>query len=261
MTTAQESSRNRLRAWVTAAIAVLACTQVSAHRRDEYLQAARIAIEPARLDVELDLTPGIALAPSLIREIDRNHDGDVTGDEAGAFAVRVLGEISLEVDGRPMPLELAGRQFPTVSAMLRGEGTIQILVAISVPPLEAGGHRIRYRNDHHPEMAVYLANALAPRSERISVQAQRRSEDQRDIVIEYVLDGARASKPVWWSVPGLAAVLCMVGAVWFRANRYDACRLLGSSWRSHARTIHDPESAEGPRASSVSVHRGRRIRP
>ena len=33
---------------------------VSAHRRDEYLQAARLAIDPGRVQLELDLTPGIA---------------------------------------------------------------------------------------------------------------------------------------------------------------------------------------------------------
>ena len=87
-------------------MALLACTHASAHRRDEYLQAARIAIEPTRVDIELDLTPGIALAPSVLGEIDRDHDGNVATAEANAYAARVLGEIRLEVDGRPMPLEL-----------------------------------------------------------------------------------------------------------------------------------------------------------
>jgi hypothetical protein len=34
----------------------------SAHRRDEYLQAARIAVGPDRVRIELDLTPGMAVA-------------------------------------------------------------------------------------------------------------------------------------------------------------------------------------------------------
>jgi hypothetical protein len=218
MTTAQRSSRSNTLAWLTAAIAVLACTQVSAHRRDEYLQAARIAIEPARVDIELDLTPGIALAPSVLGEIDRDHDGSVAASEAVAYAARVLGEIRLEVDGRPMPLELVGHRFPTVSAMFKGEGTIQIRLAVAVPPLAPGGHRVLYRNDHRPEMAVYLANALAPASERVAVQAQRRSEDQRDIVIEYLLDGA-LMKRTWWFTPSLVAAMFIVATVWFRRAR------------------------------------------
>jgi hypothetical protein len=196
-------------------MAVLACTQVSAHRRDEYLQAARIAIEPARVDVELDLTPGIALAPNVLAEIDRDHDGNVAAAEANAYAARVLGEIRLEVDGRPMPLELVEQRFPTVSSMFKGEGTIQIRLAVAVPPLAAGGHRVLYRNDHRPEMAVYLANALVPANERVVVQAQRRSEDQRDIVIEYLLDAERVKK-TWWFGPSLAAALFMAATVWWR---------------------------------------------
>src|SRR6185436_12011538 len=128
--------------------------------------------------------------------------------EANAYAARVLGEIRLEVDGRPMPLELVEQRFPAVSATSKGEGTIQIRLAVAVPPLAAGGHRVLYRNDHRPDIAVYLANALVPANERVAVQAQRRSEDQRDIVIEYLLDGA-LMKRTWWFAPSLAAVLFM----------------------------------------------------
>ena len=202
-------------------MALLACTQASAHRRDEYLQAARIAIEPARVDIELDLTPGIALAPNVLAEIDRDRDGIIAGGEAAGYAARVLGEIRLEVDGRPMPLELVEQRFPAVSAMSKGEGTIQIRLAVAVPPLAAGGHRVLYRNDHRPDIAVYLANALAPTTERVAVQAQRRSEDQRDIVIEYLLDGA-LMKQTWWFKPSLAAMLFIVATVWFRRTRQVA---------------------------------------
>ena len=218
MTTAQKSSRNRTLGWLTAAIALLACTQASAHRRDEYLQAARIAIAPARVDIELDLTPGIALVPNVVGEIDRDHDGDVAAAEAVAYAARVLGEIRLEVDGRPMPLELVEHRFPTVSAMSRGEGTIQIRLSVAVPPLASGGHRVLYRNDHRPDIAVYLANALVPASDRVAVQAQRRSVDQRDIVIEYVIDADATTGWSWWLAACLGGVTAIVAALGLRRS-------------------------------------------
>jgi len=228
MITAQRSSRSSTLAWLTAAIALLACTQASAHRRDEYLQAARIAIDPARVDIELDLTPGIALASSVIGEIDRDHDGNVAAAEGIAYAARVLGEIRLDVDGRPMPLELVDHQFPTVSAMSKGEGTIRIRLAVAVPPLAAGSHRVLYRNDHRPDIAVYLANALVPSSQRVAVRSQRRAADQRDIVIEYVIDGAATTGGSWWLAGGLGAVMAIVAALGLRrsgmtrASRADA---------------------------------------
>ena len=207
MTTAQKLWRSSSSVWLTAAIVALTCAQASAHRRDEYLQAARIAIEPARVDIELDLTPGIALAQNVVGDIDRDHDGHVAGAEANAYAARVLGEIRLEVDGRPMPLELAEYRFPTVPAMVSGEGTIQIRLAVAVPPLARGGHRLLFRNDHRPDIAVYLANALAPSSDRIAVQVQRRTVDQRDIVIEYLLDQGAATGSGWWFAGGITAAI------------------------------------------------------
>ncbi|HVD92322.1 MAG TPA: hypothetical protein VNC21_08575, partial [Vicinamibacterales bacterium] len=66
-------------------MAIVASADVWAHRRDEYLQAARLAIDPARVEIELDLTPGIALADTIIADIDRNRDGLFSPDEQQAY--------------------------------------------------------------------------------------------------------------------------------------------------------------------------------
>ena len=63
---------------------------MSAHRRDEYLQAARLAIDPGGVQLELDLTPGIALAEAIIADIDRNRDGSLSDDEQRAYGRLVL---------------------------------------------------------------------------------------------------------------------------------------------------------------------------
>src|SRR5580765_8182089 len=59
---------------VALAAAVTLGTAASAHRRDEYLQAARLAVEPGRVDLELDLTPGIEVAEAIIADIDGDRD-------------------------------------------------------------------------------------------------------------------------------------------------------------------------------------------
>ena len=53
-----------------------------------------------------------------------------------------------------------------------------------LPRPSAGTHRLRYRNSHRSEIGVYLVNALVPASERVSIVAQRRDVDQRDVTIE-----------------------------------------------------------------------------
>ncbi len=64
-------------AWarLLAALALLAGTIVSAHRLDEYLQAARIDLQRDGVRIALDLTPGSAVADALIAAVDRDHDG------------------------------------------------------------------------------------------------------------------------------------------------------------------------------------------
>jgi hypothetical protein len=178
-------------------LAALAIAPASAHRRDEYLQASRIGVDPARVQIELDLTPGIAVAPGIVRHIDLNRNGVFDVDEVRAYSERVRREIRLDLDGRRLPLALIDRRFPPLSAIFKGEGTIQLQLAADVPPLTAGSHRLRYRNDHRADIGAYLANPLVPATDRVAVLAQRRDVDQRELVIEYALrDGSE--KPVRW---------------------------------------------------------------
>src|SRR5262245_2022622 len=71
---------------LSAAIALAAGTTASAHRLDEYLQAARIDLQADRVTVDLDLTPGASLAESVIAAIDRDQDGVASRDELNAYA-------------------------------------------------------------------------------------------------------------------------------------------------------------------------------
>ena len=44
---------------------------VFAHRDDQYLQATLVAIEPSGVRLQINLTPGVAVAEQVIAEIDR----------------------------------------------------------------------------------------------------------------------------------------------------------------------------------------------
>ena len=62
--------------------------------------------------------------------------------------------------------------------MRRGEGTIRLQAAATLPRLSTGAHQLLFRNSHHPDRSVYLANALVPESDDVAVTAQRRDGDQ-----------------------------------------------------------------------------------
>src|SRR5262245_56648439 len=105
---------------------VLWATPASAHRLDEYLQASKISLDPAGLVVELDLTPGSAVADRVIARIDVNRDGELSAAERDAYAVLVIGDVVLEIDGRRARLSLVDSQFPPVGGLRDGLGVIQL---------------------------------------------------------------------------------------------------------------------------------------
>src|SRR4051812_44618294 len=182
------------RAAAPAVMAVLvAAVAVSAHRRDELLQAARVAIEPGAVQIEIDLTPGISLANAVLTDIDRDRDGSLSTAEQGGYAATVLSALDVAVDGTAVPMALQGWSFPAIDVVRRGEGVIRVQSGAPLPPLAPGAHHLSMRNRHHPAQSVYLANALVPRSDRVAVTAQHRDAEQRELVIDYDLRAAEAS--------------------------------------------------------------------
>jgi hypothetical protein len=182
---------------------------VSAHRRDEYLQAARLAIDPGVVKLELDLTPGIALADAILADIDRNRDGTVSKEEQEAYSRLVLAALDLEVDGRRLQMRLDAPSFPDNDAVRRGEGTIRLHSAAVLPPLSIGSHQLFFRNRHHPDRSVYLANALVPESDEVAVKAQRRDGDQSELTIEYDLRQGTAISTAAWLLGGVAGAVVL----------------------------------------------------
>jgi len=213
------NSRNSRAAWLTAAALVAATAGLSAHRRDEYLQAARLAIDPDRVQIELDLTPGIAVAEDVLRAIDLDRNGALSSAETSAYVTSVMRDISLDADGQPLTARVVSTEFPGIESVRRGEGSIRLQVAASLPPLTAGAHRIRYRNAHRPDVGVYLANALVPSTDRVAITGQDRDMDQRELRLDYRLRGETAAGLNPWSALPVLGGLIALGAMALRSAR------------------------------------------
>jgi len=198
--------------------AIVGVADVSAHRTDEYLQAARLAIDPGIVHIELDLTPGIALAEATIADIDRNRDGSLSRDEQQAYADLVMSALTLAVDGMPVRPQLGVTDVPGAEAMRRGEGTIRIQSTATLPRLSIGPHQLLFRNRHHPDRSVYLANALVPGSDKVAVTAQRRAVDQSELIIDYVVAAAPATSTAVLLLGTFAAATVLSG-LRMRASR------------------------------------------
>ncbi len=218
--------------------AFVAVADVSAHRRDEYLQAARLAIDPDGVQLELDLTPGIALAEAIIADIDHNRDGALSADEQHAYGSLVLSSLQLDVDGTPVRVQLAATIFPDVEAMRRGEGTIRLQSTATLPRLSMGRHQLLFRNRHHRDRSVYLANALVPGSDDVAVTAQRRDGDQTELTIDYVLRVGPATSTDWLVLGGIAAAMVLVLGI--RRSRSGA-----SHWREQCVAVSQGTGSSG----------------
>lgn len=191
---------------------------VSAHRLDEYLHAARIDLQPDQVSIELDLTPGTEIAESIIGLIDRDRDGVASLDEQNGYVADVVRQLRIALDGTTLPLRVISSTFPGLDALRAGEGAIRLHLTARHPALWSGRHELTFKNSHLPGQSVYLANALVPKSTGVSVTAQRRTVDQRELTIEYfvrpgpdaTIDSRLASMGSSGALVGLMAAVLIV---------------------------------------------------
>jgi hypothetical protein len=170
-----------------AALRLVFSTEASAHRREDFLQAARIGIEPDRVVIALDLTPGTAVAESFVAALDHDGDGSLSAEEQRRYAEQMVGALSVAFDGETLPVRLLSRTFPDPPAFRGGEGTIRLAVGATLPRVSAGSHELVFRNAHLAGHSAYLANALVPESADVTVTSQRRALDQAELTIAYTL--------------------------------------------------------------------------
>lgn len=218
-------ARSCSRIALVATAILVASSGVTAHRRDALLQAARIAVEPERIEVELDLTPGIAIAQSFVADLDHDRDGVLSTDEQRAYVSRVRSTLELDVDGDALHMTALASTFPLVDGFSGGEGTIRVRYAADLPRLTSGSHAVTFRNRHRPDVGLYLANALVPESDRVEIHAQHRDREQRELTIDYTLRTSGMPAPLWLvTVVASAALLLLVWnpfrlRLWSRPHR------------------------------------------
>jgi hypothetical protein len=208
---------------LSALLALSLAGVAAAHRLDEYLQATLIGVTRDGIDVEIRLTPGVAMLPVLMAVIDQDRDGRISPGEEQAYVGRVTREVELRVDGVPVPLSLIDCSFPTLKAMRDGLGTIRIKLRTA-----RSGHELHFENRHLSQVSVYLVNCLAAPSDGLVVGRQKRDESQRSIEFDYsfaagATPGARAAWimlwPFWPAAIGMLLVARM-GVLIYRA-RHD----------------------------------------
>jgi hypothetical protein len=206
---------------MSALLALSLAGGAAAHRLDEYLQATLIGVARDGIDVEIQLTPGVAMLPVLMAVIDQDRDGRISMGEEQDYVRRVAREVELRVDGVPAPLSLVESRFPAIEAMREGLGTIRIKLHTA-----RSGHELRFENRHLPQISAYLVNCLAAPEDGLLVRQQVRDEAQKSLEFEYsfgadAVPGPRAAwialAPFWPAGIGMLLAARMT-VLLYRAN-------------------------------------------
>lgn len=164
---------------------LLQLSSACAHRLDECLQAARISVSREKIEVELDLTPGVDTLTRILPLIDLDLDGSISAAEGEAYADLVRTGLILEVDGRSQTLRLIENQFPSLQEMKNGMGTIRLKLSVAHLPLRPGRHHLRFSNHHQIDLSVYLANVLVPSDTFVEIKRQTRDTLQRELSVDF----------------------------------------------------------------------------
>jgi hypothetical protein len=207
-----------------AAILVLGAMPVPAHRLDEYLQGTLFSVEKTSLQAQITLTPGVAILPIVIADIDTDRDGTISEAEQRAYAGRVLRDLLLAIDGRRLTLQLSSMRFPTIDDMKEGRGEIQIEFHADFPPGDRN-RKLTFENHHESRIAAYQVNALVPSDPDIRIVKQTRNYLQSTYQLDYAQSGARfrtLSAALWtgdgtWL--GLVALLLSARFAWLWRRR------------------------------------------
>jgi hypothetical protein len=152
------------------------CT-VFAHQLDEYLQATLVVIEPDRIRLQINLTPGVAVAEQVLSLIDRDHDRLISTNEAAAYCELLKRDLIVRLDGRDLKFKLTASYFPGCDELRTGWGFVQMEFSAD-GRLAAGAHTLTIENRHMASKSVYLVNAAQPTYSSIQITKQIRNENQ-----------------------------------------------------------------------------------
>jgi len=169
---------------------------VFGHRLDEYLQATLVSIEAGGVRVQINLTPGVAVADQVLRLIDRDNDGVISTNEAVAYAELLKRDLTLRVDCRDLELKLTAFEFPAPGELRTGWGIMQMEFFSKTSSLAGGAHKVMLENRHVPAASVYLFNAAQPKSGEIQIISQKRNDNQSVGEIEFSFSSPPSSSRV-----------------------------------------------------------------
>lgn len=167
-----------------------------AHPLDVYLQASYITVAPTQITVELDLSPGVLIAPQALGDLNSDGDQQISDAEGQAYADTILGNVELRVDGQPLTLRVSEIEMPPYLTIQAGYGTIRIFSVATLATGLASTHQIFYTNTYAPSGSSYQVNAFVDADVAITLGKQNRDSLQQSMTVDYAIGDATLTTTV-----------------------------------------------------------------
>lgn len=161
-----------------------------AHPLDVYLQATYITVAPTQVVVELDLTPGVLVAPNILPQLDTKGDQQLSAAEGRAYVSATLRDAVLQVDGQPVTLTVTRIDMPTYLTIRAGYGTIRVFTTAKLSDGMTGTHQLTYKNSYAPTGSAYQVNAFVDKGNAITLGKQNRDSIQQSMTMNCAIGGS-----------------------------------------------------------------------
>jgi hypothetical protein len=182
---------------------------------EQCLQATLVEIQPTRIRLLINLTPGTEVAGKVIALLDGDQDGVISPQEGETYLKLLGSELTAGLDGEALDLKVGGSSFPPPGEFNSGHAIIQAEF-LAVVSIAEGEHRLSIENRHLREISAYLVNATRPRWSTVEVLRQNRNENQTVGEIEFLV---RRPGEGMKMLAGIAAVVVVLVAVAWRRRR------------------------------------------
>jgi ABC-type nickel/cobalt efflux system permease component RcnA len=164
---------------------VVLATQASAHPTDELLQLVFVTPTAAGLTIDIQLAPGVLVAPAFLQLVDTDGDHIISQAEAAAYAARVADVLTITIDGRPVPLSVAHTQYPAPAVLSVGGLPILLKLAAHAPQTRAA-RTVTLVDGYRPVKTRTIVNFGPGPDAPVTATSTERGDDGRRLTVRYL---------------------------------------------------------------------------
>ncbi len=220
---------------LVAATAVLTASfsapPAAAHPSDEVVQQIYVTPAASGLTVQLDLTPGVLVAPRFAATVDGDADGTVSAGEIDAHAAAVHDAVTAQVDGTTVDLIPTERRYPPLDLLTAGGGTVTL---VWTAPLPVDAREVTVTDHYDPGVTSTVQTGVLVAPDPVAVGPVRHPDGGRGASLALnaaaaatggaPAPGAAASS----GSPMLDALRRPLTSPWALAALIGACTVLGA---------------------------------